>query len=70
MFVNGKMRPIETIPGMGGGEGERWRGWIQSAVIYSKKFCKCHNVPSVQQIKKLQLAFYKVIISVINEKNR
>jgi hypothetical protein len=26
MFVNGKMRPIETIPGMGGGEGERWRG--------------------------------------------
>jgi hypothetical protein len=28
MYVNGKMRPVETIPGMGGGsdEGERWRG--------------------------------------------
>jgi hypothetical protein len=24
------MRPVETIPGMGGGEkGEWWRGWIQ-----------------------------------------
>jgi hypothetical protein len=31
IHVNGKLRPVETVPGMGGGEskGERWRGWIQ-----------------------------------------
>jgi hypothetical protein len=30
MYENGKMRPIETIPGIGGGKdkGEWWRGWI------------------------------------------
>jgi hypothetical protein len=29
--INGKMRPVETIPGMGGGEskGEWWRGCTQ-----------------------------------------
>jgi hypothetical protein len=28
MYVNGKIRPIETVPGMGGGrdKGEWWRG--------------------------------------------
>jgi hypothetical protein len=28
MHVNGKMIPVETIPGRGGGrdKGERWRG--------------------------------------------
>jgi hypothetical protein len=28
MYVNGKMIPVETIPGMGGGgsEGDWWRG--------------------------------------------
>jgi hypothetical protein len=31
MNINGKMRPAETIPGMGEEEdkGEWWRGWIQ-----------------------------------------
>jgi hypothetical protein len=28
VYVNGKMRPVETIPEMGevGGKGEQWRG--------------------------------------------
>jgi hypothetical protein len=27
MYTNGKMMPVETIPGMQGGDkGERWRG--------------------------------------------
>jgi hypothetical protein len=28
MYINGKMRPVETIPGMGrkGGKEEWWRG--------------------------------------------
>jgi hypothetical protein len=27
IYINGKMRPVETIPGMGGGEdkGEGWK---------------------------------------------
>jgi hypothetical protein len=31
MYENGKMRPFETIPGMGGEEhkGDWWKGWIQ-----------------------------------------
>jgi hypothetical protein len=29
MYVNGKMIPVETIPGIGGDGGERWRVWIQ-----------------------------------------
>jgi hypothetical protein len=43
MYENGKMRPVETVPGMGikeNGGGEK------STVIYCKNFCKCHNVPS------------------------
>jgi hypothetical protein len=36
VYVNGKMRSVETIPGMGGGEdkGEWWRGWIQAWYIW------------------------------------
>jgi hypothetical protein len=30
MYVNGKMRPVETIAGMGGRDkGESWKRWIQ-----------------------------------------
>jgi hypothetical protein len=36
MYLNGKMRPVGTIPGMGGGE---------KAMIYCKTFCKGHNIP-------------------------
>jgi hypothetical protein len=32
--VNGKLRPVETIPGMGEGDKEeRWRG-VNSGIIY------------------------------------
>jgi hypothetical protein len=36
MYVNGKMRPVETISGMGGGrdKGEWWREWIQVWYIW------------------------------------
>jgi hypothetical protein len=47
MYVNGKMRPTETIRGIE-------RGWIKrmmeggnSTMIYCKDFCECHNAPSV-----------------------
>jgi hypothetical protein len=49
MNANGKMRPVATIPGMGGrrikendGEG------VNSSMIYLidyKNFCKCHTLP-------------------------
>jgi hypothetical protein len=40
MYINEKMRPVETIPGMGRG---RIEGWIPC-----KNFCKYHNVPPQQ----------------------
>jgi hypothetical protein len=39
MYVNGKMRPVEIVPGMEGG-------------IYCKNFCKCHNIFPTAQYKK------------------
>jgi hypothetical protein len=47
MYENGKIRSVETIPGMGGG-GIKNDGGVNSAMIYCKDFCKCHNVPPVQ----------------------
>jgi hypothetical protein len=48
MYENGKMRPDETIPGMGGGAIKENDGGVNSTMIYYKNFCKCHNVPPVQ----------------------
>jgi hypothetical protein len=54
MYENGKMRPVETIPGRGiGGEGIKENdGGVNSTVKYCKNFCKCHNVLPVQKLKK------------------
>jgi hypothetical protein len=52
MYENGKMRPVETIPGRGiGGEGIKENdGGVNSTVKYCKNFCKCHNVLPVQKL--------------------
>jgi hypothetical protein len=42
MHVNGKMRPVETISGMGGGGKRR----MMEEVIYL--IYKCHNAPPAQ----------------------
>jgi hypothetical protein len=47
MYENGKMRPVETIPGMGGGEQRRMMEGVNSTTIYSKNFCKCYKLPPV-----------------------
>jgi hypothetical protein len=47
MYENGKMRPVETVPGMGVGIKEN-DGGVNSTMIYCKTFCKCHNVPPIQ----------------------
>jgi hypothetical protein len=46
MHVNGKMRPVQTIPGMG---GRRMMEGVNSTIVYCKNFYKCYNVPPVQQ---------------------
>jgi hypothetical protein len=51
MYVNGKMRPTETIPGMTGGRIKKER--VNSTMIYCKNFCKCHIVsPNTTIINK------------------
>jgi hypothetical protein len=43
------MTPVETTPGIGGGKVKESDTGVNSTVIYCKIFCKCHNVPPVQQ---------------------
>jgi hypothetical protein len=45
MYENGKMKPVETVPGMGGREIKENDGGVN---LICKNFCKCHNVPPVQ----------------------
>jgi hypothetical protein len=48
MYVNAKMIPDGTIPGMGDGRQRRVLDGVNSSMIYliyCKNFCKCHNVP-------------------------
>jgi hypothetical protein len=48
MYENGKIRPAETIPGMGREGIKDSNGQVNSTMIYCKNFCKCHNVLAVQ----------------------
>jgi hypothetical protein len=45
MYENGKMRPVQTVL-------RRMLEGVNSTMILCKNFCKCHLVPSVQQLKK------------------
>jgi hypothetical protein len=49
MYENGKMGPAETIPGIEGMGIKENDGGVNSTMIHCKNFCKCHNVPPVQQ---------------------
>jgi hypothetical protein len=49
MYVNGKMTPIETIPGMGRGVIKENDGGVNSSMIYllyCRNISKCHNAPT------------------------
>jgi hypothetical protein len=46
MYVNGKMRCVETIPGMEADKIKENDREVDSSDI--KNFCKCHNVSPVQ----------------------
>jgi hypothetical protein len=60
MYINGKMIPVETVPGMGGG----WRRMVEGVnssmmyLIYYNNFCKCHNVPPPSTIKIIKKLYY------------
>jgi hypothetical protein len=58
MYVNGKMRLIETISGMGG-EGTKYSGMIY--LIYCQNFCKCHNIPLTSAIKKCSYINFSIM---------
>jgi hypothetical protein len=47
--TNRKMRPVETIPGVGRGRIRRTVERVNSTMRYCKKLCKCHNVPHPAQ---------------------
>jgi hypothetical protein len=47
MYENRKIKPFETIPGMGG--GRRMMEGMNLTMTYCKNFCKHHNIPPVQQ---------------------
>jgi hypothetical protein len=49
MYVNGKMIPVEIFQEM---EEERINVSSMIHLIYSKTFCKCHNIPPLQQTNK------------------
>jgi hypothetical protein len=53
MYANGKMRRVETIPGMGGRQ-RRMMEEVNSAMMYYKNFCKCHNVPQYNNNMKIK----------------
>jgi hypothetical protein len=47
LYVNAKMIPVETVPGIrGGGRGESSGGGNQVYLIHCKNLCKCYNVPT------------------------
>jgi hypothetical protein len=49
MYANGKMRPAETIPGIGAVGIKGMMEGENSTIIYCKNFYKCHNAPLAQQ---------------------
>jgi hypothetical protein len=51
MYVNGKMRPIKSIPVVKGGVIKEFDGGVNSTMIYCKNFYKCHNVFQYNNIK-------------------
>jgi hypothetical protein len=48
MYENRKMRPFETIPGIGVGGFKKMMEQVNLTVMYFKNFSKCHNLLPVQ----------------------
>jgi hypothetical protein len=50
MYVNERMWPVETIPGMEEGEIKENDGGVNLTMIYWKNFCKCLMDPQDNKI--------------------
>jgi hypothetical protein len=60
VYVNAKMIPVETVPGIrGGGMGERSRGGNSSMIylIYCKHLCKCYGILTQHNNNKKRVKF-------------
>jgi hypothetical protein len=53
MYVNGKMRPVKTIPGMRGGRTMENDGGVNLTQIYGKKICKVTMYPQYNNNKNI-----------------
>jgi hypothetical protein len=42
---SGKVRAVETVPGLEGGEKKENDGGVNSSMIHCKNFCKCLSTP-------------------------
>jgi hypothetical protein len=61
MYVNVKMIPIETVPGMGGVKENNGGGdSIMIYLIYSKNFCKCQYVQPSRTTMKMRIKEYHI----------
>jgi hypothetical protein len=49
MYVNGKMRPVVTIPRIGEGRIKENDGGVNPTMIYYKNYCQCPIVTPVKQ---------------------
>jgi hypothetical protein len=49
MYLNGKMRPVETVPRIEEGVIKQMMEGMNSILIYCKNFCKRHNVCPIQK---------------------
>jgi hypothetical protein len=70
MYVNTKMIPVETVPGMGKGIRRRAVEGLNSSMVYliqCKNLCKCHNKfppTTTKKEKKQERIDYWLMVSM------
>jgi hypothetical protein len=67
MYINGKMRLVETVLGMGVEKTKKNDGGDDSPVKYCKDFYKCCNVPPAQQYK-YKITFLQDNFSLVKDR--
>jgi hypothetical protein len=54
-YVNGKLRPVEIIPGGKGDKWEWWKGWIQYDIFDIRSFVNITVYPQHNNEKGLKI---------------
>jgi hypothetical protein len=67
MYINIKMIPVETVPGILGGGMKESSGGVNSSRIYCENLCKCYNVHplSTTTIPIIVIIIIMIIIIII-----